>query len=52
MLNNGKVEQIPDGYDAFFDALIRGKSYDEAAKAMQRGDSLEPLLEFFKHAIS
>ena len=38
MLNNGKVEQIPEGYDSFFDALIRGKSYEEASKAM-RGDS-------------
>ena len=42
MLNNGKVEQIPDGYDSFFDALIRGKSYEEAAKSMSRKDSIAP----------
>ena len=44
MVNNGKVEKIPDGYDSFFDALIRGKSYDEAAKSMSksRSDSTAP----------
>ena len=37
-LSNGKVTPIEAKYEGFYAELIKGKSYEEAAKAFSRGD--------------